>query len=366
VYGYNTLLLSNDTAAILDLPTRSYLTDLQSQISADETINITASVNAYQASYNASTTALQTDDTLWSNILGLPVSPFGLNTIYTYQEGSPRLGFMPFNNNSQILFAKYYNTTYQGEPKTFYLEETPDEFDRFRKQAQIYSIKRAPCRGHWSVNTTSILLIDGSCETRPINSSILQMSQSYLDTSEILPVLGQMYEDFTNLPPDSAWLPATYAVSIATMYWARAKQQLHKDGIDLTYTPVEEKLVAMRHVLRAEALLYIVLSVQPVLTVLGFLVAVWLHKTPIGRNFGVVSILSGMDPTKLTLLRGAGLSGKLKHPVRLAVVTQPMQSDGPVNEERIQYNLELEPKLNKECDTEQKESSSLKRGWKYS
>jgi hypothetical protein len=40
---------------------------------------------------------------------------------------------------------------------------------------------------------------------------------------------------------------------------------------------------------------------------------------PVSNDFGLVSILSGVDPETLPLIEGAGLPGKLRRPVTLNI-----------------------------------------------
>lgn len=50
---------------------------------------------------------------------------------------------------------------------------------------------------------------------------------------------------------------------------------------------------------------------------LGLVVA--FYSTPLGREFGLVSILSGIDRGSLDSLAGAPFSGNLKVPVKLVI-----------------------------------------------
>jgi hypothetical protein len=116
------------------------------------------------------------------------------------------------------------------------------------------------------------------------------------------------------------------------MYWARGLYMLQKPflysrPIFTPYAPHNETVLSIRSTLRADTLLYVVLAVQPALAVVGFLVTLWLRKMPIGDGFSIVSVLSGLDPTGLDLISGAGLSGKLREPVRLEAAPQIADSD---------------------------------------
>ncbi|KAF2633135.1 hypothetical protein BU25DRAFT_89324 [Macroventuria anomochaeta] len=365
-YGYNVLLLNNDASSVLDMPTMEYLTSLQAQLLANETLNINATIYAYQATYNASTTDLQTNDELWSNIVQSGSIQEGLSTIELFR-GPPRsrLGMMPFGNDSQVLFAAYPNSTSEGGVMSFSIEDNA-ELAQFRKQAQIFSLKRARCRGYWSVTTTSISLVEGSCDASTVDSEVLHQPNMLPYKYTALPVFQLLSRNLTQ-NPDSPWLRPIYATSLATMYWARGLQMLSENGSLITYAPMDETLTITRNILRAEAALYLVLAIQPALTILGFAVAIWLHKVPIGRNFGIVSILSGLDSLSVALLSGAGLSGRLREPVRLTVTpqsTSSLHSTSGLNDptERIRYVLKPETISRKEP---QIEIPFLIRGRKY-
>jgi hypothetical protein len=358
VYGYNTLLINDESAAILDLPKGSYLTHLQSGMSASETLHINASVDAYMASYNTSTTGIMSDDSLWADIIesGTREGQWGLSTMYLYKGKGARIGVMPFDSNTQTLVALYYNSTEWGG-MDFHLSNDA-EFDVFRRRAQIYNINRSRCKGSWSLNTTSILLIGGSCDTStPVDSSILQWANMGPFPYDTLPSMAHTYGYYASSDTDSVWLRATYAVSLVTMYWARSHFMLSGDlNTPHAYAPMDEVIVSVRSSLRTGSLLYFVLAVQPVLTVLGFLVAMWLHRTPIGKDFGLVSILSGVEPATLGLVRGAGLSGRSMKPVKLDINANPTGLNG--EGARIQYLLKEE--------NEEREISYLKKGSTYS
>ena len=354
-YGYNTLLISNDSAAILDMPTGSYLNSLQSSMYESEKLHINASVNAYIASYNTTTAEIERDDSLWSAIIesGAQNGQSGLSTMELYQPNGARIGVMPFDDNNQTLFALYYNSTEYGGMRFHDFDD--EEFNNFRPRAQIYSIKRTRCRGFWSLNSTSILLLGGSCDTGlTIDSNILHKDSMTPFPYDTLPAMAHTYEYYAGRT-DSVWLRATYVVSMATMYWARGLFMIQR-GLNLPYTPFDEAIVSIRSSLRADWSLYLVLVTQPTITILGFIVAILLHRTPVGKDFGLLSILSGVEPTTLKLIRGAGLSGKSRQPVRIDISTQSTVLDG--KETRIQYFLRR--------DSEDRERSYLTKGSIYS
>lgn len=296
-YGYNTLLISNDSAAILDMPVGTYITQLRSGMYGNETLFINASVNAYLASYNTTSPEIMRNDSFWEAVLNstFHFDKTPISTVALYKGFSrDRIGIMPYDSNTQTLFGLYRNSTkYDGIQ--FPTRDETEELDAFRKRAQICSVKRARCRGVWTLNTTSIVLVGGSCDLSiPVDSSILQRGNMVPFAYDALPPMMHTYSPyirgknyfFYENGTDTVWLRATYVVTVATMFWARALAAV--DGgrnSTETYDKMDEVIVSVRSSLSAGWLLYLVLAVQPLLTVLGFLVSIVLHGTLIGEKF---------------------------------------------------------------------------------
>lgn len=331
-YGYNILLLNDDSAAILDTPTPSYLSRIRSRISGNETWHIEASVDAYIATYNISSDRFTQDDSFWWDA----ASQYGLSSVYTYQMENDVsymfLGTMVCSKNHQMYYGIYPSSTisYYSALVSY---PTPSEYsdpvyDEFRGRAQLYDIRRGRCLGTWDINTTSILLTGGSCddpEHSSADSSILDRSIMWPYYVDALPPLVTTYEKFVH-PPISRWLNATNVVSIANMYWARAVFMINRTADANTtfarpYILTGETVISVRGSLRADVLLYLVLAVQPIITCFGFLITIWLYKVPIGPGFGTTAILAGLDVSTARLVKGAALSGKLETPLRLEIMS---------------------------------------------
>lgn len=95
----------------------------------------------------------------------------------------------------------------------------------------------------------------------------------------------------------------------------------------MLYEPINESIVLTRATLRANALLYLVLAVQPAITILAFIAAILLRNVPIGRKFGIASILSGFNVSSSHLIHGAALSGQPEAPIRLEVIPSLPEHD---------------------------------------
>jgi hypothetical protein len=109
---------------------------------------------------------------------------------------------------------------------------------------------------------------------------------------------------------------------------------------DLVYRPQDEVVVSTRPTLRAHPGVLVIVAVQPFLTLLAALVSICLYKIPIGKGFGLVSILSGVDRSSLDLLQDAGFSGKLSDKVALQISSSPVRgAAGGFAPMRINYML---------------------------
>jgi hypothetical protein len=156
--------------------------------------------------------------------------------------------------------------------------------------------------------------------------------------------------------PEGLWLNATYVIAAVTIYWARALFMIYQQGNEPSdysgpYIPINETIVSNRQTLDASALLYLVLVIQPIITIAALVVTIWLYNVPIGKGFGIVSILSGYETTRSQSIAGAGLSGKLKAAVSLEVfptITNQYDSSpilGSIEDARLRYRLTSESKI---------------------
>jgi hypothetical protein len=352
-YGYNTLLLSNETVAVLNMPANAFVADLQGMLHAGDPLEIFASVEAWEAAYNHSTTALRTEDKYWYDVLRSTHRKRSLETLYMYDELNSRFGYSSWDDNSQILIGLYYNTTIPQNYRKFegFGGEDVEETMRFRNQTRLYSIRRVNCHGHWHVNTTSTALLDGDCDDSPASSSLLSrllIMDQYMPPFKVdfLPMGKGMIPNTRTATEDWEWLPVMHAVIIATGYFSRSPEIISDRGWDMYYGSSDEKIIINRLVMRAEWLLYLVLVVQPALTVLGFMVIIWLHKTPISKDFGITAVVSQLSPDSLDYFQGPGLTDKVKRPLQLEVEIKPESPPGESRAaaDRIQYTLRPGPK----------------------
>ncbi|RMD40362.1 hypothetical protein DV735_g4767, partial [Chaetothyriales sp. CBS 134920] len=276
-YGYNTLLLGNDSAAILDIPSQQYMTKLQDKLGDGDYFEISATVDAYVATWNTSTPSFVANDTLWDQAFEKNIG-MGLSRINLYVTGRESLGILPFDDegttNPRIFIGFYYDSPWAGISS--HTNRSDPEVERFRQRAQLYNLSRQRCQGKWQLNSTSILLLAGDCSSS--NSSAELPSPDILEPRilqpfeyDILPPLMHTYEylvDEVNRI-DSPWLRATYSTSVATMYWARGLYMFDRAEslrpARFRYSPTEEAVGWTRPTLRNHPLLYTILVIQPVI-----------------------------------------------------------------------------------------------------
>lgn len=293
--------------------------------------NVSASVNAYVAAQDVESD-FRVNDTAWVEALesSMANTQGGLSAGYLYQNSGKAIGFMPADDNNQCFIGIYPNSSVFPGFETLYYPRR--DFALFRARALKFNLSRHRCFGTWQVNSTGVVLTGGNCiPSYTVNSSILQVPNSTPDPYDLLPELHYVFQGFAGSdgvePVDDAWLNVTYATSVATAFWARALYMTHPDGNDLTpyqwrYVPSDENIISTRPTLQASPLLFLTLAVQPVITLIGLLIAACLYSIPIGPGFGIVSILSGLDSSTLHIIRGASLSGEVKTKVTLEVVAE--------------------------------------------
>lgn len=285
-----------------------------------------------------------------------------------------RTGFLPTGANDECYFGLYDNSTNWGGMVS-YGDVDGQDYAEFRKTAQKFNLRRASCHGHWQLNRTSTILVGGDCNlSTPIDSSILQAGNMVVFPYDMLPEIQHVLSPFDGSDAqtiDDIWLNATYAVSIVTSYWARALYLLLETGGEFPnyagrYTPADERIVSRRPTLNAAPLLYVVLIVQPALTLLALAIIAWLYTVPIGRGFGIVSILSGFDSSGSRHMLGAGFSGKLKAPVILEVTTksaaEALHKEGTDNDIGLSIRYRV---VGGRSHPRQREETRMLKGQKY-
>lgn len=82
----------------------------------------------------------------------------------------------------------------------------------------------------------------------------------------------------------------------------------------------EIRIVRQRVSLRRDPVLLFILLLNPVLTLLGTAVKLWLYHCPVDENVDLVSLLVAVEPETSGVVKGAALSGRLDRQVKTRLV----------------------------------------------
>ena len=331
-YGYNALLLDHSSAAMLVMPVPDYVSSIQQNLTKDEVWSLSAPVNGTLARYNSSTETYRNDSAFWQTLFDIDW-PAGLAVFEMYESASYNMvglrnGLPTPSSGNYCLLGTFPNFSKDdhGGVEIFY-DVTDPESIAFRDAALIFNVQRVQCHGVWQVSRIGIQLVSGNCTGELTDQSV--MMGRYCDPFflDALPVLRYSLESYVTLRANSIWKLPTYAISVASMYWARlnflAQQPLSSKyctrAANVSYTVDSETVTSTRTTLNARWLLYIVLAIQPLLTCITFLLVTLCHSSPIDIGFGMIAVLSGINKDSLDLVRGAALSGELSKPVKLGI-----------------------------------------------
>ncbi|KAF2723646.1 hypothetical protein K431DRAFT_310744 [Polychaeton citri CBS 116435] len=373
-YGFNTLLLNATASALLDVPRPDWISAIQSSLSAYDHWEFSAAVLATVASRNGTVDAHRNED------VG---SPFWSQIFHNGNGGKGDIEYKFFGPGLwQGFLANYLTTASSRQPDGAWCilsQQKSNDSTDFIQGAQLWDISRQYCQGRWRITQSDMRLLDGTCnpEDRPSNIPSNQMANLVLTqtgaslflSNIFAPALAELLLFFGEDWSSRTWGWPTMAVSMASMYWSRIAVVIGPgsphwggnnsfaaglistgltdnnttDGL-LYNRPVE--ITSTRRVLEKSLILYLVLAVQPLITILAFFASVTLlRRMPVGWGFGMTAILAGADRESTAVLRGAGFSGTLDRPVHLVIFPDETSDGGP----RVLYNLSnlKPPKVNR-------------------
>ncbi|KAF8847214.1 hypothetical protein BDZ45DRAFT_539676, partial [Acephala macrosclerotiorum] len=327
-YGYNTLLLDNASAALLDMPLPDYMSSIQQNLVGNEFWEVSATVNASVARYNTSIESRRNkNDPFFNNTLndawGTREQMF--STFFEFNAWA--LGWLPSRptvQDGQYVFVGHYYW-FPLFWDDYITDPSDPKFAAFQTTALMFNIRRERCAGTWQINRTAVVLLNGSCSGVQTNQEPVA---TYMETPfplDALPVLVHSLTPYSADRNTSSWILPAFATSVATSYWSRWLFMLagiNQEGLwdsELNYSPMDEYIVSTTTTLDANWLLCLLLAVQPVLALLMFLLSALCYSMAIGNGFNMVAIMSGIEKDSLDLLSGAALSGGLERPVKLDI-----------------------------------------------
>ncbi|KAI4248123.1 MAG: hypothetical protein L6R40_001212 [Gallowayella cf. fulva] len=353
VYGFNILLLDNKTTAALDIPQPAYISTVQSLLAPGESWGITARIAGTVAKFNYSKTTesdamnstfmrrceeARASSGAYTAMQMLTENCFALLSSQSPDQSFQYLGFPPFPNDH----------TLPGYPSC----------STFSHYAQLYDITRRPCTGSWIITRGGFRLVSGRCaettlppEKQLIITGVTGTFFGYFYMSSLVEFLGPFGTSSRN---GSDWEHSFMATGVAAMLWSRitvmygaANLAETHDAPDWTSSnntnftlgdvglmyPVNDIVEYTRPTLRKSGLLYFTLAIQPLLVLVSITsIAYILKSTPLDKDFGFISVLSGIDRESLDVVNGASLSGNLAAKVKL--IMRPMRNS---QGDRIRY-----------------------------
>lgn len=338
-FGYNTLLLNSNSAALLDMPVTNYVTSIQQYLGKDEVWTVSANVNATVTRYNTTGKSYIGDDTFWKNLFShSDGNVFTLNSWQLFNGWD--MGYIQGNvsdaDGTYCLAGNYPNI--DTIDLKGYSDPSSQDAQSFRRYALMFNTRREECFGTWEITTNNITLVAGCCLSRLTNQTTLNAPSALPYPLDAMPVLTETLRQYKT-PSDSLWMIPSFTTSLATMYWARLVQMFPYNSTtmtsiqDLYYPPKNQTIISTNATLRADWALYIVLCLQPTLTVLMFAWAILFHSCPVQKGFGLVAILAGVDRESLEIVHGAALSGELTRPVTVGISLHKSTEDASAGEE---------------------------------
>ncbi|KUJ18893.1 uncharacterized protein LY89DRAFT_780871 [Mollisia scopiformis] len=356
-YGFNLVLLSNGSAAALDGPAPSYVISLQRQLDVGSEWRLSAAVRATVSQYNRIAEQHRNGtDAWWRSYLSLVslkwqtldngyffgwlnVGVATSDAASAWDESWALLGVFPAPINQSMQA----NTTWMD--------------DAFSRTAIGFDLKRHQCQGTWRITTSSIDLISGTCDAEPLDPVHQYFTNSQLNLGDFyLPLLAEYLGAFGTTRNTSRWILPSFAVSMASMYSSRIAGSLgwvplQPEGLlynetnvvsfpnQLYYENYTSIVTLELHVptLIARPALYALLALQPLLTVVSFILAFAMYGTPIGRGFGMITVLAGVKRQSLDRLTGAAFSRDVREKIGLRIkVRRDYRAE---HENRVEYVL---------------------------
>ena len=362
-YGFNTLLLSNESSAKLDAPFPDYVESIQGNLRGGEAYVLTAPVLGTVTSYNNSIESHRDDEDFWSYYLNQ------IDESDTSDSQDEKIGsgfytqdlfgggqFMTIYMNS----LKLRNTSwvFAGFVSVSNLANNSEAGASFKKTSMLFQTQRRRCNGTWRITYNSVQLLNGSCSQQPLSdrSQILFTNATLAIPEWYIPSLVEYLAPFAYTRQQSVWLIPTFTTVMNGAFWSRVLALNYVEGCgpnksipsdsdpndilvsDLCYH-IDDYVLSARPAMNTSPWLFIALSIQPTLTIIFLFASLLMYSTPLDRGFGMVAILAGVRTKTLKLLQGASFSGELKESLRVKIAVQDYVTDKGHTIPRNEYIL---------------------------
>lgn len=341
-YGYNILLLDENSSAVLDVLQPDFITSVQAVLAEGESWVVSAPVIGTVATLNTS----KAEDPVGfeSAIRSACTDKDWFHNSMNFWSKKPSALWLMDQADLSDQSIQYVAFPPKYDMDLDCLGVTP--------YFQLYNVYRQQCQGTWSITRAGIELSSGFCHGGPLPENMQQMVVwNMLKLTDIyLPILLDFLSPFSpaGYRNQSKWNGPYMATAVVAMFWSRvvaidtidaplgpdggyntshyawttsSGTRLSFDDIKMLYhvDPSDQTIHYVRPTLRKSPLLYFILAVQPLLIVAILIVASAMHSVPLDKGFGLVSILAGINRHTLDILSGASLSGELTQRVKLVI-----------------------------------------------
>jgi len=226
-FGFNTLVLSNTSTAVLDAPWPSTVSRLQTLLNVNEKFTLTAQVYATVTRYSDLLDQhREPEDPFWQTF------PWDQGGWYLYANHCYN-GYMvgyrsdfggppepTGGNQSWIMLGPIPS---HGDYTNPYSMDSPSYAD-FNSSAMLFYNKREVCTGTWIISRAAIQLLAGSCDGVELDEAQQQIISNHtMDlTSWYMSLTTEYLCPFTtDQGSQSPWMIPTMATFTATMLWSR-------------------------------------------------------------------------------------------------------------------------------------------------
>ena len=313
---------------VSDGPMPDYISSIQATLAEGESQSVSASVHATISTYNSTAENFRNDSSWWEQYY----AETGVAEVDLYEDRSIGLLLDGFANRTSGNSSWCFIGVVAGGPNETTIDGT------FPYTALEFNTRRDLCQGTWIVTESRVELTSGHCKHFSLDGDQDVVTGSYLAFTEYyMPTLADFLGAFAKERSTSSWLLPTFTTTVAGMYWSRITSIRGYHSVDhpgnlsdpTLYYPVTDSIVSTRITMDPSWFLYLVLGIQPLLTILFFITALTFSHTPLDGGFGITAILAGVREESLKMLQGASMSGRLSEPVRMQItVSEPVGPDG--------------------------------------
>lgn len=349
-YGFNLKVDSANRTALPDGPTPEYVLELQGMLQQDDILLLSVPVNATVAEMVIDLSNLNRKEDLgyWyrnATVSSIPPKEATDDYWQTYRAELPQLVDAQIGastlfgliippdsggwiwNNSFIMTSRWNET--QGET--------------FGSAAQGFRLSRQKYNAVWSITASSVSLKSANLIKNEIltdERSLNLIENNYLGLqdfySRVFTEYDWKYQGGRTAPGTNSVLQTPQHMFInsdttivAAMLWSRLTvfdglgNPDYNDSLSSPYKtslryPSKSTYTKSTPTLKRSPVLAVVLAINPLILITTLIARLFLfNNAPISKNFGVTSMLAGIDSEGLSLLKGAGYSGKLEGNVRV-------------------------------------------------